>query len=160
MCAAGQRAAALCRDETIGSDLQITLTRRLYAFDSAGIGDTLQRVLTIQRCPICNFVITTNIALKVDTPGLHIAVAITQRRERNFHLGTPAVISDLRIDFPGGFPVEIESSTATTEATTRTLVGHLRIIFDAGRVGTKDESVLAIEQAIENHLKTVCLIER
>ena len=82
----------------------------------------------------------------------------------------PADLRGRRSHLPGPVPIEIEAAAAPAreaaataiaeQASTAAFVGHLPVVFLAGRSGAEDESVLLVAEGVEHHLKAVGVIHR
>ena len=113
--------------------------------------------MPIQRRPKRDFVVAADVALEIHAPDLLIARPVTQGTKRNAHLGRPANVRNRGDDIPGTVPVQVESATA--EYSTGTFADHLPVVFDAGRIGAKKKAVLPVQQAIQDDLETVRIVE-
>ena len=159
----GQLTAALIQTERVGRHLQQALTGDFNPFDVTGLGYAIEIEVSIKRRPVRLLIIATDIALKIDTPGLGITGTVAQRQKRNRKFRTPTLICDLSFHLPGRIPIQIEatcSAPATSEAAAASFIDYLSIELHTGRICTEDVTVLAIQQSIDNHTKTVCIIQR
>ena len=152
----------------VGRDAQIAQRRCLHARQRSGQRQPIQVELARNRRPIRALVLATDVALKVDAPGLVGGRWIAQRAERNRELRRPSLLGDLAAHGPRAVPVDVETRTGTGRlhlaeakpAAALPFVGHLTVVLDAGRVGAEHEPVLAIAVGVEDHLEAVGVVHR
>ena len=138
--------------------MQGALARHLDAFDGAGFGDAVDVKLPFKRRPVDDFVAVANVALEIDAPGLVSPIAVAQGTERDRHFRAPAVVVNLRLDFPGRVPVHIEAAARAAKAA-GAFVGDLGVVLQSRRIGAEHEAILAVEHAVDDDAKAVGLIK-
>ena len=111
-------------------------------------------------------VLAADRAHEIESPRLHLAGPISQRRKRNAELGVPACRVDRRGDGPRAVPIEVEPSERTRhhprlarelDAATFSFVDDLCVILDSRRRGREDKAVLPIVVGIEHDAEVVAL---
>src|SRR5262249_33951241 len=115
----------------------------LQFFERSGNRDALDVVNPLDPRPETVFIanVATNTAMKIDTPGLDIAVSEFQCLEWNRNFGRPAVGLELCFDVPHTIPTAVDLTA---------LIDHLSVPLGSGRVDRELVAVSSVVECIED----------